>query len=362
METKEKYSLADHNKRFPDDESCQDFLREARWSDGPTCPKCKNAFNNYFITKRNLYQCSACRKQFSVLSGTIFRNSQVSLTKWFQAIYFFTTIKKGISSVQLGELVGVTQKTAWTMLQKLRIALENGDRVILNGVVECDEMFFNANIQRDLRLGYKKRKHEKDMEWIQKKYYDLDKPDSEMSRRWAKRGKSKRELEKIKKLQEQNPITSFGNERTIFGMIERKGKLVLKYVAGPRTEEVLPSMITHIHGDAIIMTDEASIYNSVKNLFKGHHAINHKKKKYFNNGITTNSIENAFKYLRKLIESTYCQRVSNKHLQLYLDEHSFRFSNRYASGRSIFDAFFEKVSGEMQRYRDIVYYDGNMAA
>jgi transposase-like protein len=362
QKTEKKYSLAAHNERFPSNESCEDFLRVARWSDGPKCPECKNAFNNYFITKRNLYQCFACNKQFNVLTGTIFKGSRVKLTQWFQAIYFFTIQKRGLSSVQLSKYIGVTQKTAWIMLQKLRIALDNEGRTILNGIVECDEMFINANVQKDMRLGKKKMLHDRKMEWRQKKYFDLKNPDGEAGKRGRKKGHDKKELERIKELQEIHPIKAFGNERVVFGMHERNGKLVLRYIKGAKSEEILPNMMTHINKEATIMTDDSNIYFCLKHFFKDHKSINHKERKFANEDIYTNSIENVFRHLRIVIRGTYCDKMSNKHLQLYLDECSFRWSHRHSSENEIFDAFLEKVVGMKHSYEMIKYYDGNMAA
>jgi transposase-like protein len=114
-------SLAELLKRFPDEQSYIDYLTEVRWHEKQFCPYCGSTRIYHFKNKR-IHKCGDCRQKFSIKVGTIFENSHITLQKWFMAIYLITTHKKGISSVQLGKYIGVTQKTAWFMKHRLKEA------------------------------------------------------------------------------------------------------------------------------------------------------------------------------------------------------------------------------------------------
>src|ERR1700751_3141860 len=107
-----------HLARFATDQMCHDYLVQVRWNGKPICPKCGNDNMNYYLAKRKVYKCSNpnCYKQFNVVRETIFERSKMPLHKWFLAIYFFTTTKRGVSSCQLAEFLNVQQRTAWFVL------------------------------------------------------------------------------------------------------------------------------------------------------------------------------------------------------------------------------------------------------
>jgi transposase-like protein len=124
---------------FPDQESARAYFEGKRWPDGAVCPACEEAQR---IGTRNggFYRCNACLTDFTIRTGTIFERSKVPLHKWLYAMYLLVTARKGISSLQLAKQIGVTQKTAWFMLQRLREACGN-DPTTLAGIVECDETY-----------------------------------------------------------------------------------------------------------------------------------------------------------------------------------------------------------------------------
>lgn len=133
-------SRAAFNKRFPDDASCARFLFEKRWPNGFVCPACSGLKAWQLTTKRITYECAACGKQTSVTAGTIFHRSHVDLLNWFQAIYAVASHSNGISALQLQAQLGLgSYKTAWLMLQKLRRAMVDPDRSLLEDLVEVDE-------------------------------------------------------------------------------------------------------------------------------------------------------------------------------------------------------------------------------
>ena len=128
-------------------------LAEKRWPDGPVCPKCGGK-NHYYLASRRLWKCKACAKQFSVKAGTIFEDSPLGLDKWLPAVWLITSAKNGISSYELSRSLGVTQKTAWFMLHRIRLAMQTGTFDKMRGQVEVDETFIGQkarNMHKDVR-------------------------------------------------------------------------------------------------------------------------------------------------------------------------------------------------------------------
>lgn len=140
---KDEISIFEFTEKFPDEDSCIEFLEKSRWPDGKILsPFAKDGETYRIKTRPGLYKCKETRKQFSVRQGTIFEESRLPLKKWFFSIFILTSFKKGISSVQLAKYVGVTQKTAWFMLQRIRYAVEHESfSKPLDGVVEIDEHY-----------------------------------------------------------------------------------------------------------------------------------------------------------------------------------------------------------------------------
>lgn len=116
-------NLTTFHKRFPDEQACRYSLESIRWGNRIVCPKCDAADEAYRYNDGILYKCAACHKQFSVRSGTIFEDSKLPLQKWFLAIYLASGLNKGVSSTQLSKYLGITQKTAWLMLRRIRYAI-----------------------------------------------------------------------------------------------------------------------------------------------------------------------------------------------------------------------------------------------
>ncbi len=119
-------NLLEFQRQFGDEQVCRNWLSDRRWNGNPVCPHCKTD-GAYKYNDGEVYKCKKCHKQFTVRIGTIFEDSRVQLYKWFTAIYLFTSLKKGISSIQLGKYICVTQKTAWFMLHRIRTVMEGGD-------------------------------------------------------------------------------------------------------------------------------------------------------------------------------------------------------------------------------------------
>ena len=136
------FALTDY---FDCESKCRKAIFESRWEKGDVvCPYCGR--HHCYVRKDGLFRCPECGKNFSVLVGTVFENTKISLRKWFIAMYLISTHKKGISSVQLAIDIRVTQKTAWYILHKIRTLYKQDESIVLKGVVECDEMYLGGSL------------------------------------------------------------------------------------------------------------------------------------------------------------------------------------------------------------------------
>lgn len=143
MSKHKKISIVEFTKRYSTEEACREHLAEQRWPDGFVCPCCGNAHAHQLSNGR--YQCSKCRHQTSVTAGTFMHRSHVSLRKWFLAFYFVTQDKRGVSATQLSFLIGVTYKTAWFILRRIRKAMgQQDEQYLLEGIVEFDDTYFGG--------------------------------------------------------------------------------------------------------------------------------------------------------------------------------------------------------------------------
>ena len=143
MSRKQRMPLSEFMNRFGTEEHCRDYLAAQRWPDGFVCPKCGHKHSCRL--SNGLYQCTHCHRQTSVTAGTVLHHSHVSLSKWFLAFYFVSQDKRGVSAVQLSNQIGVTYKTAWSMLRRIRSAMGQRDAAhLLSGVVEFDDAYFGG--------------------------------------------------------------------------------------------------------------------------------------------------------------------------------------------------------------------------
>ena len=136
-------TLLEAVRYFADQDVCAEYVASLRWPNGPECPSCGGTEHSYLTTRR-LWKCKACKRQFSVKVGTIFEDSPLGLDKWLPAIWLIANSKNGISSHELGRAVGVTQKSSWFMLHRIRLAMQTGSFARFTGEVEVDETFIGG--------------------------------------------------------------------------------------------------------------------------------------------------------------------------------------------------------------------------
>lgn len=295
MNFKSLPQLLDH---FKDEKTCIEYYEQIRWNGNPACPHCGGL--NPYKTNRG-WKCSDsdCRKKFTVKVGTIFENSKISFRIWFGAIYLATNHKKGISSVQLALDLGITQKTAWFVLHRIREMLKEKAPQMLGekNMVEIDEAYIG---------GKEGNKH-----------------------------KGKQRSDVYPHLN--NDGTPYKPKNMVVGLIERNGKVVLRHVPRAVNYEIQPIIDIHVKHGAEIHTDESHIYRNLKIAYT-HETVVHSARQYVVGNVHTNTIENFWSVLKRGLNGIYHQ-VSDKHLERYLDEYAGRFNTRNLTSQERFENF-----------------------
>jgi len=268
---------------FPDDQTCIDHLTELRWEGNIVSPF--DSTSKVYVCKGNKYKCKNTGKYFNVKTGTMFDNTKIKLQKWFLGIYLVTSHKKGISSIQLGKDIGVTQKSAWFMLQRIRacFGLDNNDSDKMEGVVQIDETYVGGKVSN-----------------------------MHVAKRKELRGENRRVKDDIK--------------TPVFGMLE-DGKVKAIKIDKPTTDILRNEMDKALSKESTIVTDGYRPYNTIGKEYKLHVKVDHTRNEYVNGVYHTNSIEGFWSLFKRGIIGIY-HFASKKHLQKYLDEFSFRYNSR----------------------------------
>lgn len=293
-------------KHLSNEALCQKYMEDMRWGGKPVCPHCGTA-KPYRLRNGKTFRCSSkpCRKNFSVFVGTVFEGSKVSYSNWLTALYLLSAQSKGISSVQLGKHLGVTQKTAWFILHRLRLIMADKSAPLEN-TVEIDETYVGGKVGN---MNKKKRQ---------------------------------RVLE-----------SGVDNKTPVMGLLERNGKARLTVIGKNSFKDVVRANVSK---RAHLMTDTHLAYQGLGTEYNGHDTVNHSQSEYKRGDVYTNSVEGFFSLFKRILFGTYHQ-ISPKHLQRYCDETTYRFNTRKVPDRLRFDNALSKPEGRLT-YKQLIQKAG----
>jgi transposase-like protein len=278
--------------RFTDETAAREALEKIVWPNGPVCPHCGNADAAKIAkletksVRPGVHYCNECKGQFTATVGTIFERSKIPLTKWWLAAHLIGSSKKGISSHQLHRMLGLSYKSTWFMMHRLREAMRVGGLAPMGGegsTVEIDETFIGKREGYEAKAG-----------WVHHK-------------------------------------------NTVLTLVERGGSARSFHIDEATKENIVPIIRDNLDRESHIMTDEARRYESIGKEFAAHDAVDHSRKEYGYTDrrtgakINTNTVEGYYSIFKRGMKGVY-QHCSEKHLHRYLAEFDFRYSNRSALG------------------------------
>lgn len=284
---------------FADPEVCVQYVARLRWPDGPVCPECGGKEHSYLTTRR-VWKCKACKKQFSVKVGTIFEDSAIPLDKWLAAIWLIANSKNGISSYELARHTGMTQKSAWFVLHRIRLAMQAGSFDKFDGGIEADETF----------IGGKAR--------------NMHKADRERRMRGR---------------------TGPAGKTMVAGVLQRGGQVRASVLPGSPSRRTLQKHVgEHVAEGATIYTDSLRSYSGLTDYGYDHRSVDHAEQ-YVDGRVHTNGLENFWALLKRGLGGTYVS-VQPFHLFRYLDERCFTYNERHRDDLGRFELVLQAVAGK----------------
>lgn len=291
---------------FQDEDKAREYLEALRWANGVVCPHCGSVGTHYTLTgkshRKGLRKCADCREQFSVTVGTVFESSKIKLHIWLQAVHLCCAAKNGMSSMELHRLLGVTQKTAWFMLHRIREAMKPEGGGLMGsggGTVEADETYWGNTKRSKAARAYKGR--------------------------------------------------GYAHKEKILSLVERGGKVRSFHVQSVTAKTLAPILKSQIAADAHLMTDEASMYTVVGREFASHNVVSHGAGEYVRGKHHTNTIEGFFSRLKRGLMGTY-HHVGSQHLGRYVTEFDFRYNTRKGTDVERADSVLGGIGGRRLMY------------
>ena len=309
--------------RFQDEDAAREHLEALHWPDGPFCPHCgsvkatrlppqrgrKTKAHPEGALRKGVVQCNDCRQQYTVTVGTVFESSKVPLHKWLYVNHVLCSSKKGTSAHQIARNIGVSYKTAWFMMHRIREAMKETDAGPLGGygsTIEADETYVGGK---------------------------------------AKNRKAKQQALRV------NMRWSMGDKQPVVALVERGGKVRSFHVARVTGETLRSVLVTNVDRGSWLMTDEHAGYKRVGQEFTGHGVVVHSKGEYVRKGVFhTNTVEGFFSLLKRGIIGTY-HHVSEQHLHRYTAEFDFRYNTRKLDDAARADESLLGAVGKRLTYR-----------
>jgi transposase-like protein len=310
---------------FTDADKARTYLEGQRWPNGPFCPHCGNADPEAITSlkgkahRTGVYQCNACREQFTVTVGTVFERSKIAINVWLYATFLLCSSKKGMSSHQLHRMLGVTYKTAWFMTHRIREAMKEPNAGPLGGegrIVEADETYFG----------------------------NRENPKPSAQRKGCPYLKRKKPFDK----------------RAVVALVERGGgKAKMFHVQTATKAEVRDVLVRNVKRDSVLHTDESKLYTETGKEYADHRTVKHSAGEYVryeaDGPVHSNTVENVFSVFKRGMTGVY-QHCGEAHLHRYLSEFEFRYNRRaklgFTDGMRTDDAL-KGIAGKRLTYRRI---------
>lgn len=311
--TKQPETLQEALVYFSNPDVALAFMVKMIWPDGVVCPHCGGA-DPTFLKTRRIWKCKACREQFSIKAGTIMEDSPLGLDKWLAATWLIANAKNGISSYEIHRGIGVTQKTAWFLLQRIRLAMTQGSFKKFAGMVEADETFIGG-AARNMHKGKRKAKGSGTI------------------------GKA-----------------------IVAGILERGpecSRVKVNILQSTRRPHVQEFVRANVEDGSNVMTDALASYDGLEDKYV-HEAVNHAVC-YVRDHVHTNGLENFWSLLKRTLDGTYVA-VEPFHLFRYLDEQTFRFNNRKVDDAERFGRVLRSISGKRLTYRQLIGETGAVSS
>lgn len=328
----DQYNVLTLAERIPDEAAAYRFLESLRWADKPVCPHCGSINDHYFLTAqgegrktrtgkvsaRRVWKCKDCRKQFSVLTGTIFHGTKIPIRTWVFVVFEMCASKNGVAARELERRYGLSPKSAWFMTHRIREAMKRDPSTgMFSGTVEADETYIGGKAKNKHRQGRDRNRVRQSQDVTQLAPWESIK-DSK------------------------TPVVTLVNRET-----GEARSQVMRRVTGTNIAQALKN---NIETSADLVTDQAAVYGAVGQQFPSHETVNHSEYEYVRGSVHTNTVEGFFSQLKRSIDGTH-HHVTEDHLNRYLAEFDYRYSTRSLNDTQRTQRLLGQVAGRRLTYR-----------